>query len=205
MVEKEFEFSWSDLGQALGTPHPKKDVTDTDKEEYEELYEEFLEDKEAPDVVALHPSPSEEEDQIRYNFFEDHISAIDEVYEEWDPTLVVEEDISKRMEEEKGYGLEDLGFEVENYNIELDSFWDDYERIAENTHKDSTVQTVASDYCKKRSDWIGSKALDVEKHETLGPETDEIGRDSSKMRYKEMIKRRLEPLRYGLEKIKSIF
>ncbi len=202
MVDKEYGFSWSDMGQALEAPGPGKEA---EEDEYEELYEEFLEENEAPDVVALHPSPSEEEDEIRYNFFEDHVTYLDEFYEDWDPTLVVEEETSERMREEKGYGLEDLDFEVEHYDIELNSFWDDYEGIDQYTHKESKVQTVASDYCKRRSDWIGSKALDVEQHQTFGPETDDIGRDSTKMRYVETAKRMLEPVRYGAKLVKGLF
>lgn len=97
-----------EMGQALEAPLPKRIITDELEEWHEESYEELL-NEEAPEVIALHPSPSQEEDMVRYNFFEDHVSYLDDFYDEWDPTLIMGEDTFEMAEEEKGYSLEDLG------------------------------------------------------------------------------------------------
>lgn len=88
--------------------------------------------------------------------------------------------------------------------MDLDTFWDDFKVIDNYTHKDDTVHSVSSDYCRKRTDWIGRRSLDAE-HQTFGPETDDIGRDSTLMRYVETAKGVLEPVRYGAELVKGLF
>jgi len=170
------------MGKSLHAP-----LYDLGQRNFESDYEEKITER-VPDVVSVHPAPSDRESLGRYLLTEDHLTFLDEVNPRWDPLVVVSDGMQNLISSEVSNNFMDQGFEVQDFDRAPETTIDDLEALEEITSDSDRIDTVTSDYHRKRCNRHAEYILGESLYDILGVETDDMGRDSAFMRGVELAK-----------------